>query len=1321
MKMETPGKSPLKFFLFIFLSLVISFIFLSCEEPVSLNNVVDPESDYYVGYDVGDKDGDGTSDIEDIDFTHLIAPQHNYTTLENLIEFDWGAITTAARYHLQVSKDVEFNDLIINESNITIDSYNASIESAGTMHWRVKAGNDERWGIEWSEIFSFTRNIGTPAPLSPTNDTIIESSKPLFSWNIQYPVQGFELQISNDSDFSEQSTTTISDIVGTQYALTYFLDNHASYAWRVRGIIDIHNGEWSPVSTFSIEIDIDQPYNPVPDDGDIINNTLPLLEWDFDQSFKSFRIQVSSDSDFSSLLINEEDLFESEYQFANALNGYGEYYWRVRALSDEDVWGEWSQWSCNIDIGMVQLISPVDFSQLNETAVYFEWEDNNIAEYFEIQIASDQEFDTSIYSNVSVLSPNITVDSLPVDSTYFWRVRPIDINNKSGRWSESRKLKLVSVLPVYPVHNETIIETTPLLDWNDVNAGESYTVQLCSSDTFDDNDELFFEYVSLESEQEIHLTETDGLLNLNTYHWRIAVTDDDSIQGNWNGPWSFHIDFGTITPTNPTGTINSPVPVFSWEADENALSYALVISEGSTVFHGAQNIMENFYNLPVEYALENKTNYKWKIAYKNFNGLDSEFSNEQSFYVDYGNITLSLPANDATPLINWESTIDPAAIEDFELQLANNNDFGNPILNTAIEKTSFSYQITEDNALDYNETYFVRIRANLTYGVSTEWTSSSFALNIGPPSMNLPLHDSVITNFVPIFSWTSKDPGEIYGLIIAEDEQFNTVVYEQSGILQTSHQITTANIFFNETEYYWKVSRTSYGDVTSEWSSSRSFLVQLNNIQLFQTGDTLMQLQSGDVLSHPRPHFEWQYPDHSEDIYYHLQIGLDSGFNNSLVDDDTISEMEYQISEPPLSTGTPHYFRLRTKDSIGNYGDWTETVTFLPVNITSIACGETQTLFLTEGGDVITTGPGELDLSSPSADPMFTKIVENVISIVNCYNLFFAVASDGTLLAGGDNDNGKMGTGDLNDSPVFIDVLDDCKTVELGFNHSFAIKNDNSLWGAGYNYYGLLGTGDNIGKFIFTPVMDEILYIDTGYHHSLLIDANGFLFTTGRNEYGQLGTGDNDNKYAFGSIFENVTAIKAGSNFSFALKSDGTLWATGSNSAGQLGTGDNTNRNSFVQVLDSVSSVNMGMFSSNTFVIKDDSTLWCTGENSYGQLGTGDTEYINTFTQVLSDVKKVFCGTQLITFAIKNDGTLWATGNNWYGQLGTGDNENRDVFTHVADQVESVSIGTMFAYNNYRFVYIKKTDGTVWSTGNNEYGQLGTGDTENRNNFTRIF
>ena len=83
------------------------------------------------------------------------------------------------------------------------------------------------------------------------------------------------------------------------------------------------------------------------------------------------------------------------------------------------------------------------------------------------------------------------------------------------------------------------------------------------------------------------------------------------------------------------------------------------------------------------------------------------------------------------------------------------------------------------------------------------------------------------------------------------------------------------------------------------------------------------------------------------------------------------------------------------------------------------------------------------------------------------------------------------------------------------------------------------------------------------------------------------------------------------------------------------------------------------------------------------------------------------------TMLIKSDGSLWATGDNTWGQLGLGDTTNRSVFTPVGIAAKKVVCG-------YGHAVIIKDNGEAWVAGNNGHGQLGLGDTTDRHTFTFV-
>ncbi|MBI9103947.1 MAG: chitobiase/beta-hexosaminidase C-terminal domain-containing protein [Spirochaetales bacterium] len=401
---------------------------------------------------------------------------------------------------------------------------------------------------------------------------------------------------------------------------------------------------------------------------------------------------------------------------------------------------------------------------------------------------------------------------------------------------------------------------------------------------------------------------------------------------------------------------------------------------------------------------------------------------------------------------------------------------------------------------------------------------------------------------------------------------------------------------------------------------------------------------------------------------YQIQIDTDGSFdiNTLILTDNTLSLSEYQL-DIQLGNNTRYYWHIRKKDSNNEWGDWSDTVSFIfLIYFTEIAGGGNHSL---------------------------------------------ALKTDSTLWAAGSNNRGQLGTGDNVKRNTFTQVLTGVSDAACGSSHSLALKTDGTLWAAGYNLDGQLGTGDNLDENNFTQVLSGVSQIACGEYHSLALKSDGTLWGTGYNYSGQLGTGDNLNKKVFTQVLTDVIKIAGGESHSLALKSDGTLWSTGYNERGQLGTGNFSSRNTFTQVLSSVIDVACGGY--HSLILKDNETLWTTGENGDGQLGTENQLDRNTFTQVLTGISQIACGAQH-SLAIKTDGSLWVTGSYYRGQLGIGDSgSSLDIFTHVLSDAGKLSGG-----NEHSLLI--KTDGTLWTTGRNLNGQLGLGDYNDRDIFTQI-
>jgi hypothetical protein len=125
------------------------------------------------------------------------------------------------------------------------------------------------------------------------------------------------------------------------------------------------------------------------------------------------------------------------------------------------------------------------------------------------------------------------------------------------------------------------------------------------------------------------------------------------------------------------------------------------------------------------------------------------------------------------------------------------------------------------------------------------------------------------------------------------------------------------------------------------------------------------------------------------------------------------------------------------------------------------------------------------------------------------------------------------------------------------------------------------------------------------------------------------------------------------------------------------------------------------------------------GHNESGQLGTGDTINKEKFVQVNLPVKfiSLSAGHSDHSLGIAEDGSLWSWGSNECGQLGQGERiQKLTQPTQIPDTHSFVQISA-----GYQFSLALDSNEHVWSFGNGDYGRLGLGErVGNRFSPTRI-
>lgn len=304
--------------------------------------------------------------------------------------------------------------------------------------------------------------------------------------------------------------------------------------------------------------------------------------------------------------------------------------------------------------------------------------------------------------------------------------------------------------------------------------------------------------------------------------------------------------------------------------------------------------------------------------------------------------------------------------------------------------------------------------------------------------------------------------------------------------------------------------------------------------------------------------------------------------------------------------------------------------------------------------------------------------------------------------------------------------------IAAGDAHVAAIRADGTMWTWGRNTNGQLGDGGTTDhaapqQISGGPSGTTWTSVACGSAHTVALASNGTLWAWGSNSAGQLGIGSSTiAQKNFPTQVQSVSGavwkgLACGANHTVAWTTQGSLYAWGKNDSGQLG--DNTlgNRIAPTKVfgVDNVwAEASCGY--AHTLGRRSDRSLWSWGDNAYGQLG--DTTIIARKTPVRvggsADTTTSWVGMSAgLYFNVgrRSDGTLWSWGNNASGQLGDGTTDDKNAPHQVGTDTDwtAASCGASF-------VVARKSDTWMWSWGGNAVGQLGDLTTEDRLNPVRV-
>ncbi|MFW9992605.1 MAG: hypothetical protein ACFFD4_11210 [Candidatus Odinarchaeota archaeon] len=633
-----------------------------------------------------------------------ISPAHTSTINDTTPYFAWTSVTGATTYQLCVDDTYPFSSSPIIDVT-TANTYHdaTTLLTDGKYYWGVRAKNDtSTWGNRF--IVHFFIDSCPPDPpvmLSPVEETIYYDNFIEFNWSSVDDVVYYKFEIADDPAFT---SIIYGEFTGDNYT-SRVISSSGQYYCRVRGRDDANSwGQYSPVVRFDIDLSIPPPLYDEPINNSFVHTDIICLRWLSINKSKSFyHVQVSPDSDFSSLIVNEttSDLF-----YLVTLPD-GSYYWRLRASAETLPYGKWGEtWFFKLNASVTPLLlAPGDGYNVDEPVLQFLWSEVEGAISYELQISTVPDFLTT-ESNITVYGTLIITRPLD-DGDYYWRVRARYAKVDYSPWSSTRTFTIdvnggTGTQLVYPSNGELICDYQPLLDWVSSKGATNFQVQLATTSDFV---KKVLDEITNNSFYKISTTIGDA-----NYFWRVRTNYDDRIWSPWSNTWSFTLEgfFAEIPQLLAPGlaaNISDITPTFEWEAlPYKNMAYHIQLSTSSEFDTLTLNTTTTASEYTVSDSLVDGI-YYWRVRAK-------DSTRDWGYWSEIRYFNLTGAFSGIPPLV---SPLDGAEIKT-----------NVPSLEWGALKGATLYQVQVSTVIDFIKTVIVDETVTNSYSITTPLTDGTY-------------------------------------------------------------------------------------------------------------------------------------------------------------------------------------------------------------------------------------------------------------------------------------------------------------------------------------------------------------------------------------------------------------------------------------------------------------------------------------------------------------------------------------------------------------------------------------------------------------------
>lgn len=666
---------------------------------------------------------------------------------------------------------------------------------------------------------------------------------------------------------------------------------------------------------------------------------IPEFSWTAVEGARTYRLQISQDIAFTSKVeftTPNTHLTPAEVRVFND----GVWYWRVRvelptASEYSSVQSFTRTWAS--EDNFPQLTSPGDNSLLEYyDPPAFSWQPVVGAAYYRLQIAASSEFNPTLYNQTTLTTTHQPPVKL-ANGSYFWRVIPIDPENREGKYSAVWAFQLgYNQVPQLLEPNDDSLPTfTPAFRWWAVRGAQFYRLQYSTDPSFNSG------VIQVDTRNTTY-TPTSAMANDVNYYWRVRTHSGNSIS-NWSTIWNFkkqwYIQPVLLTPTNNHQSVR--FPLFSWTPVPGASYYKIEINTINSFPSPTSATTSNPFYTPQTYEGFEGVRY-WRVTPFDRHNNAGKPSNVASYkssqnysappliYPLYYYPPNDFPAPDqdvemhphedrmvALPVFAWHRVTNPYPTGGdftaaYRFQISTDPLFLSVDWSTVTENLAAAPTLDNDFSPIANTDYFWRVCPLDIGGVNCAVNSSNglpywsqvwktrFDLSRGltqiqsnTPQLLRPAHASEFVETTPLLEWWPLQQADSYEVEISNQADFTNVVdkgYVRYPVYAPATSLAQRSL--GRLDYgsiYWRVRRVLSGQpgpwspvwrfqvaAQSHWLRNR-YLGNTNNrnqVAADPAGDTGSAYYDLTTLYAAQSADDWYFGFHANPTSASLMYGL---------------------------------------------------------------------------------------------------------------------------------------------------------------------------------------------------------------------------------------------------------------------------------------------------------------------------------------------------------------------------------------------------------------------------------------------------------------